>query len=180
VRDGVASCHLAFRAGAVPAYTQTSRFRLPDRAETPIIMVGPGTGIAPFRAFLQERAALGLKGRSWLFFGDRHAATDFLFGDEIKAWKLDGTLERLSLAWSRDGRAKDYVQHRMIEDAADLWRWQQDGGHFYVCGDASRMAKDVDAALRQIAISQGGMNADQARDWIVALAKQGRYQRDVY
>jgi sulfite reductase (NADPH) flavoprotein alpha-component len=180
VRDGVASCHLAFRAEAVPAYTQTSHFRLPERAETPVIMVGPGTGIAPFRAFLQERAALGLKGRSWLFFGDRHAATDFLFADEIAAWKKDGTLQRLSLAWSRDGQAKDYVQHRMIEDAADLWRWLQDGGHFYVCGDASRMAKDVDAALRQVAMSEGGMNADQARDWIVALAKQGRYQRDVY
>jgi sulfite reductase (NADPH) flavoprotein alpha-component len=180
VRDGVASCHLAFRADAVPAYTQTSHFRLPERAETPVIMVGPGTGIAPFRAFLQERAALGLKGRTWLFFGDRHAATDFLFADEIAAWKKDGTLQRLSLAWSRDGQAKDYVQHRMIEDSADLWRWLQDGGHFYVCGDASRMAKDVDAALRQVAMSEGGMNADQARDWIVALAKQGRYQRDVY
>ncbi len=180
VRDGVASCHLAFRAEAVPAYTQTSHFRLPERAETPVIMVGPGTGIAPFRAFLQERAALGIKGRSWLFFGDRHAATDFLFADEIAAWRKDGTLQRLSLAWSRDGQAKDYVQHRMIEDSADLWRWLQDGGHFYVCGDASRMAKDVDAALRQIAMSEGGMNADQARDWIVALAKQGRYQRDVY
>ncbi|UPY36251.1 sulfite reductase subunit alpha [Sediminicoccus sp. KRV36] len=180
LRDGVASCHLAFRADAVPAYTQTSHFRLPERAETPVIMVGPGTGIAPFRAFLQERAALGIKGRSWLFFGDRHAATDFLFADEIAAWKKDGTLQRLSLAWSRDGKAKDYVQHRMIEDAADLWRWLQDGGHFYVCGDASRMAKDVDGALRQIAMSEGAMSADQARDWIVALAKQGRYQRDVY
>jgi sulfite reductase (NADPH) flavoprotein alpha-component len=179
-RDGVASNHLAFRADALPAYTQISHFRLPERAETPVIMVGPGTGIAPFRAFLQERAALGLKGRSWLFFGDRHAATDFLFADEINAWKKDGTLQRLSLAWSRDGTAKDYVQHRMIEDSADLWRWLQEGAHFYVCGDASRMAKDVDAALRQIAMSEGGMNADQARDWIVALAKQGRYQRDVY
>ncbi|MBX9748454.1 MAG: sulfite reductase subunit alpha [Roseococcus sp.] len=180
VRDGVASCHLAFRAEAVPAYAQASHFRLPERAETPVIMVGPGTGIAPFRAFLQERAALGLKGRTWLFFGDRHAATDFLFAEEINAWKKDGTLQRLSLAWSRDGNAKDYVQHRMIEDSADLWRWLQEGGHFYICGDASRMAKDVDAALRQIAMSEGGMNADQARDWIVALAKQGRYQRDVY
>lgn len=180
VRDGVASCHLAFRADAVPAYAQTSHFRLPERAETPVIMVGPGTGIAPFRAFLQEREARGIKGRTWLFFGDRHAATDFLFRDEIEAWKKDGTLQRLSLAWSRDGKAKDYVQHRMIEDAADLWRWLQDGGHFYICGDASRMAKDVDSALRQVAMTEGGMDADQARDWIVALAKQGRYQRDVY
>jgi sulfite reductase (NADPH) flavoprotein alpha-component len=180
VHEGVASCHLAFRADAVPAYAQVSHFRLPERAETPVIMVGPGTGIAPFRAFLQERAALGLKGRAWLFFGDRHAATDFLFADEIAAWQQDGTLQRLSLAWSRDGKVKDYVQHRMIAEAPDLWRWLQDGGHFYVCGDASRMAKDVDAALRQIAMSEGGMSADQARDWIVALAKQGRYQRDVY
>ena len=180
VRDGVASCHLAFRAEAVPVYVQPSHFRLPARAETPVIMVGPGTGIAPFRAFLQERAALGLKGRTWLFFGDRHAATDFLFAEEIAAWRQDGTLQRLSLAWSRDGKAKDYVQHRMLEDAADLWRWLQDGAHFYVCGDAGRMAKDVDAALREVAMREGGMNADQARDWIVALAKQGRYQRDVY
>lgn len=180
VRDGVASCHLAFRAEMVPTYGQTSHFRLPERPEVPVIMVGPGTGIAPFRAFLQERAARGLKGRSWLFFGDRHAATDFLFRDEIEAWKKDGTLGRLSLAWSRDGRAKDYVQHRMIEESIDLWRWLQDGAHFYVCGDASRMAKDVDTALRQVAMREGKMDADQARDWIVALAKQGRYQRDVY
>ncbi|MDB5412399.1 MAG: hypothetical protein JWR10_734 [Rubritepida sp.] len=179
-RDGTASCHLSFRADSVPAYVQTSHFRLPERAETPVIMVGPGTGIAPFRAFLQERAALGLKGRSWLFFGDRHAATDFLFRDEIEAWRADGTLARLSLAWSRDGKAKDYVQHRMLDEATDLWRWLQDGGHFYVCGDASRMAKDVDAALREVAMREGSMNAEQARDWIVALAKQGRYQRDVY
>lgn len=180
VREGVASCHLAFRADVVPTHVQTSHFRLPGRAETPVIMVGPGTGIAPFRAFLQHRAALGQQGRTWLFFGDRHAATDFLFRDEIEAWQVDGTLSRLSLAWSRDGKAKDYVQHRMEEEAADLWRWFQEGAHFYVCGDASRMAKDVDMALRQVAMKQGRMDADAARDWIVALAKQGRYQRDVY
>lgn len=180
LRDGVASCHLAFRAEIVRAYGQSSHFRLPERPETPVIMVGPGTGIAPFRAFLQERAARGLKGRTWLFFGDRHAATDFLFREEIEAWRKDGTLARLSLAWSRDGKAKDYVQHRMTEEAVDLWRWLQDGAHFYVCGDASRMAKDVDAALRQVAMREGNMDADQARDWIVALARQGRYQRDVY
>ena len=180
VRDGVASCHLAFRAEAVATHVQASHFRLPDRAETPVIMVGPGTGIAPFRAFLQHRAALGRKGRTWLFFGDRHAATDFLFRDELEAWQADDTLERLSLAWSRDGKAKDYVQHRMAEAAPDLWRWLQEGAHFYVCGDASRMAKDVDMALRQVAMTEGRMDADAARDWIVALAKQGRYQRDVY
>jgi sulfite reductase (NADPH) flavoprotein alpha-component len=143
-------------------------------------MVGPGTGIAPFRAFLQHRAATGVKGRSWLFFGDRHGATDFLFGPEIEAWQRDGTLSRLSLAWSRDGARKVYVQDRMREGAPDLWRWLQEGAHVYVCGDAGRMAKDVDTALRQIAMQQGAMDADQARNWIVALARQGRYQRDVY
>jgi sulfite reductase (NADPH) flavoprotein alpha-component len=182
-RDGVASCHLAFRAtleAPLRAEIQVSHFRLPADPATPVIMVGPGTGIAPFRAFLQHRAALGLTRRSWLFFGDRRRATDFLFGDEIEGWRKSGALQRLSLAWSRDGARKDYVQHRMAEEAADLWRWLQDGAHFYVCGDASRMAKDVDAALRQVAQSEGGMSADQARDWIVALARQGRYQRDVY
>ncbi|MBR0672273.1 sulfite reductase subunit alpha [Neoroseomonas soli] len=182
-RDGVASCHLAHRAtpkAPLRAEIQVSHFRLPADPATPIIMVGPGTGIAPFRAFLQHRAARGEKGRSWLFFGDRRRATDFLFEPEIEAWRKEGALSRLSLAWSRDGARKDYVQHRMKEEAADLWRWLQDGAHFYVCGDASRMAKDVDAALRGIALSEGGMTQDQARDWIVALARQGRYQRDVY
>ncbi|MDB5375020.1 MAG: sulfite reductase subunit alpha, partial [Belnapia sp.] len=124
--------------------------------------------------------ATGAKGRSWLFFGDQRSATDFLFGDELLGWQQQGTLSRLSLVWSRDGAKKVYVQDQMREEAGDLWRWLQDGAHFYVCGDASRMAKDVDAALRAIAMQQGGMNADQARDWIVALARQHRYQRDVY
>jgi len=183
VRDGVASCHLAFRADAATPLTvhvQASHFRLPTDATTPVIMVGPGTGIAPFRAFLQHREATAAKGRAWLFFGDQRSSTDFLFADEIEAWKAKGVLTQLSLAWSRDGAAKVYVQHRMAEAAADLWRWLQDGAHFYVCGDAQRMAKDVDTALRGIAQSEGGMSADQARDWIVALARQGRYQRDVY
>lgn len=180
LREGVASTHLAFRAEAVLAHVQPSHFRLPPRAETPVIMVGPGTGIAPFRAFLQHRAAQGLKGRTWLFFGDRHLATDFLFREEIAAWQGDGTLERLSLAWSRDGAAKDYVQDHMERAAPDLWRWLGDGAHLYVCGDASRMAKDVDGALRRIAQAQGGMDADAARNWVAALARQGRYQRDVY
>jgi sulfite reductase (NADPH) flavoprotein alpha-component len=183
LRDGIASCHLAHRAGAdVPlvAHVQSSHFRLPADAATPVIMVGPGTGIAPFRAFLQHRHVTRATGQSWLFFGDQHSASDFLFQHEIEAWREAGTLSRLSLAWSREQKAKIYVQDRMREDAADLWRWLQDGAHFYVCGDASRMAKDVDIALRDIARGQGGMDADQARDWIVALARQGRYQRDVY
>lgn len=208
VRQGVASSHLGFRAlrpdgtlvldqsGAyappgdkerallasalLPAHMQESHFRLPEDPAVPVIMCGPGTGIAPFRAFLQHRAAQGIKGRTWLFFGDQKSSTDYLFADEIEGWKADGTLERLSLAWSREGAKKVYVQDRMREEAADLWRWFQDGGRFYICGDASRMAKDVDTALREIAMKQGGMNADAARDWIVALARQGRYQRDVY
>jgi len=183
VRDGVASCHLAFRATPeVPllAQVQVSHFRLPADAAKPVIMIGPGTGIAPFRAFLQHLEATGARNRAWLFFGDQRGATDFLFREEIEAWRRKGTLSRLSLAWSRDGDRKVYVQHRMAEEAPDLWRWLQDGAHLYVCGDASRMAKDVDAALRQVAMSEGGMNAEQARDWIVALARQGRYQRDVY
>ncbi|MBR0656287.1 sulfite reductase subunit alpha [Plastoroseomonas arctica] len=183
VRDGIASCHLAHRAAAgssLLAHVQESHFRLPADPKIPVIMVGPGTGIAPFRAFLQHRAAIGAKGASWLFFGDQKRATDFLFAEEIEAWRAEGTLARLSLAFSRDQAAKVYVQDRMREEATDLWHWLQDGAHFYVCGDASRMAKDVDAALRAIAASEGGMSPDQARDWIVALARQGRYQRDVY
>jgi len=183
LRGGVASCHLAQRSAPgdlVPASVTTSHFRLPADPAVPVIMIGPGTGIAPFRAFLQHRAAIGAKGPAWLFFGDQRSTTDFLFGEELVAWQRTGTLTRLSLAWSRDCSSKIYVQHRMAEDAPDLWRWLQDGAHVYVCGDASRMAKDVDAALRQIAIGQGGMDADAARNWIVGLARQNRYQRDVY
>lgn len=202
VRQGVASSHLGFRAlpdlvegeghaapgdrertltGTMPAYMQVSHFRLPDDPAIPVIMCGPGTGIAPFRAFLQHRAAQGIRGRTWLFFGDQKSATDLLFRPEIEGWLADGTLERLSLAWSRDpGTKKTYVQDRMRENAADLWRWFQDGARFYICGDAARMAKDVDTALREIAMREGRMDADAARDWIVALARQNRYQRDVY
>jgi sulfite reductase (NADPH) flavoprotein alpha-component len=183
VRNGIASTFLADRAtgfGVVPASITTSHFRLPADPATPVIMCGPGTGIAPFRAFLQERAALKLQGRTWLFFGDQREATDFLFRPELEGWLQDGTLARLDTAFSRDQAKKIYVQDRMREKAADLWRWLQEGGHFYVCGDAQRMAKDVDTALRGVAVSQGGMSEQQARDWIVALARQGRYQRDVY
>lgn len=202
LRQGVASSHLGFRAlpelaegeghapprdserrlaGVMPAYMQVSHFRLPEDPNIPVIMCGPGTGIAPFRAFLQHRAAQGIKGRTWLFFGDQKSATDYLFSTEIEGWLADGTLERLSLAWSRDpGAKKVYVQDRMKEQAADLWRWFQDGARFYICGDAGRMAKDVDTTLRAIAMSEGRMDADAAREWIVALARQNRYQRDVY
>jgi sulfite reductase (NADPH) flavoprotein alpha-component len=183
VRKGVASAYLAERAvGAAPilANIHVSPFRLPKSIDVPVIMCGPGTGIAPFRAFLQERAALGAKGRTWLFFGDQHEAGDFLFRDELLGWLADGTLRRLDTAFSRDQAQKIYVQDRMAENAADLWRWLQDGGHFYVCGDALRMARDVDAALRRVAMDEGGLDEAQARDWISALARQGRYQRDIY
>jgi sulfite reductase (NADPH) flavoprotein alpha-component len=183
VRAGVASGFLAQRAashGDILAYVQTSHFRLPADPRTPVIMVGPGTGIAPFRAFLQHRAAQGIQGRSWLFFGDQHQATDFLYEQELTAWQAAGVLGRLDVAFSRDQAAKVYVQDRMLEGAPDLWRWLQEGGHFYVCGDATRMARDVDTALRRIAMTEGGLDEAQAKDWIVALARQGRYLRDVY
>jgi sulfite reductase (NADPH) flavoprotein alpha-component len=183
VRHGVASGFLADRAiahGEIRASIQASHFRLPADPRTHVIMCGPGTGIAPFRAFLQERAALGIKGRTWLFFGDRQRAYDFIYEDELKAWLADGTLSRLDAAFSRDQARKDYAQHRMAEHAADLWRWLQDGAHFYVCGDATHMARDVDAALRRIAMIEGELDEAQARDFIVALARQGRYQRDIY
>lgn len=183
VRNGVGSGFLADRAtdaSPAEAYIQASHFRLPNDPAVPVIMVGPGTGIAPFRAFLAERAASGIRGRTWLFFGERHRATDFLYEAELAAWRKDGTLSRLDTAFSRDQRRKVYVQDRMAENAADLWRWLQDGGIFYVCGDAVRMAKDVDTALRRLAMTEGRLNEAQARDWIVALARQGRYLRDVY
>ena len=141
LRAGVASAFLSERAvggDAILALVQPSHFRLPADPATPVIMVGPRTGIAPFRAFLQERAALGIRGRCWLFFGDQHQVTDFLYRDELRGWLADGTLSRLDTAFSRDQARKLYVQDRMGEQAADLWRWLQDGGHFYVCGDAVR------------------------------------------
>ncbi len=183
VRHGIASSFLAHRAavhGQILATIQPSHFRLPADPATPVIMVGPGTGIAPFRAFLQERAAARVSGRAWLFFGDQHEATDFLFDGELKAWLADGTLARLDTAWSRDQVAKVYVQDRMRERATELWQWLQEGAHFYVCGDAMRMAKDVDTALRDVAAKQGGMTEAAAKDWTAALARQGRYLRDVY
>ena len=183
LRHGVASTFLADRAtqhGPVRGFIQTSHFRLPIDPRTHVIMCGPGTGIAPFRAFLQERAALGIKGRAWLLFGERQRAYDYLYEAELSAWLADGTLSRLDVAFSRDQSSKDYVQHRMAENAADLWRWLQEGAHFYVCGDATRMARDVDAALRRVAMTEGKLDESQARDWIVALARQGRYQRDIY
>ena len=151
-RKGVCSTLFADRLAAgrtVPVFVQKSHgFTVPADPASPMIMVGPGTGIAPFRAFLEERAATGATGRNWLFFGDRHAASDFLYRDELEAWQASGLLTRLDLAFSRDSDAKVYVQDRMRESAAELWKWLQQGASVFVCGDAKRMAVDVDAALR--------------------------------
>lgn len=183
-RKGVASTFLADRCtagSAVRVYVQHTRhFRLPEYDATPIIMVGPGTGVAPFRAFLGERAARNAPGPAWLFFGDQHEASDFLYREQLTGWRNDGVLSRLDLAWSRDTAEKVYVQHRMIARGRELFRWLEDGAHFYVCGDASRMAHDVDTALHDIVAEHGGMSRDEAAAYVKRLAQKHRYQRDVY
>ncbi len=183
-RKGLASTFLADRAGesvAVPIFFQAAHgFRLPPNLETPVIMVGPGTGVAPFRSFLHERAATGAKGRNWLFFGEQRGATDFYYRDELEKMQADGSLTKLSTAFSRDQAEKIYVQTRMLENAAELWSWLEAGAHFYVCGDASRMAKDVDEALHKIIETAGGKSADEAKAYVAKLKTEKRYQRDVY
>ncbi|WP_018260045.1 sulfite reductase subunit alpha [Methylobacterium sp. WSM2598] len=184
LRLGVASTHLGERlaeAAKVRVYLQKAHgFGLPDDPGTPIIMVGPGTGIAPFRAFLRERAAVKAPGRNWLFFGHQRQASDFFYRDELNGLKEAGILTRLSLAWSRDGGEKTYVQDRMRENGREVWRWLEEGAHFYVCGDAKRMAKDVERALIDIAAKEGGRSPDDAVAYLAALKKAGRYQADVY
>ena len=183
-RSGVASTFLADRAapgGKVRAYMQKAHnFALPQDASKPVIMVGPGTGVAPFRAFLQEREASGAPGKNWLFFGHQRMDTDFFYRDELEAMRARGVLTRLSLAWSRDGAEKFYVQDRMREVGAALWQWLAEGAHFYVCGDAKRMAKDVEAALVDIVATHGARPTDEAVAFVSALKKAGRYQADVY
>ncbi len=183
-RKGVCSTFLADRCtpgAAVPVFVHhNTAFKLPADSNVPIIMVGPGTGIAPFRAFLQERRAAGAKGKNWLFFGDQRAATDFLYQDELAAFQRDGLLTHLDTAFSRDQPEKIYVQHRMLEGAHQLYAWLEAGAYFYVCGDASRMAKDVDAALHKIIEISGGKTPAQAADYVQALKAARRYARDVY
>ena len=184
-RTGVASGWLADAVvpgvTPVPVFLQVSSgFRLPADPATPIIMVGPGTGIAPFRAFLEERRLVGAPGRNWLFFGDQQRAFDFLYEDELTAWAADGHLARLDLAFSRDQERKVYVQDRMGENARELFDWLEAGAHFYVCGDARRMARDVDAALHGIIATAGGRTPEQAAEYVAALKSARRYQRDVY
>jgi len=180
---GVASTFLAERGDTVRVHLRpNNHFRLPAD-DVPIIMIGPGTGIAPFRAFLQERHANKAPGRSWLFFGDRRRATDFLYGEELQGFVDSGTLTRLDCAFSRDGadgEPKTYVQQRMLEQAAEFFEWLQAGAHVYVCGDAERMAKDVDATLHDIVAQSGGMDAASAHAYVNDLIKSHRYLRDVY
>jgi sulfite reductase (NADPH) flavoprotein alpha-component len=183
-RHGLASTFLADRikpGDRLRVYVQKAHgFGLPADPATPIIMVGPGTGVAPFRAFLHERMATKAMGRNWLFFGHQRSATDFFYEDELAGMKAQGVLTRLSLAWSRDNNEKFYVQDRMREVGRDLWSWLTDGAHLYVCGDAKRMAKDVERALVDIVAQHGARSTDQAIAFVADLKKQGRYQQDVY
>ena len=183
LRTGVASVFLAERAApgaAVPVFVQSANgFRLPADGNAPIIMIGPGTGVAPFRAFLQERRALGATGRNWLFFGDQHGASDFLYEEELSGYHRDGFLTSLDTAFSRDQPERVYVQQRMRERAMELWAWIQDGAYIFVCG-AVTMAKDVDAALAAIIARQGAMGMGAAKSHLAELARAQRYLRDVY
>ncbi|MDP3073218.1 MAG: sulfite reductase subunit alpha [Opitutaceae bacterium] len=183
-RVGACSSFLSDRvllgATPVPVFVADSHFGPPADGAKDCIMVGPGTGIAPFRAFMQDRVATGATGRNWLFFGDQKRGTDFLYEEEWEAHLAAGRLTRLDTAFSRDQLLKIYVQDRMRENAAELWAWLKGGAHFYVCGDAKRMAKDVDTALHEIIVEQGGMSLEQAVAYVKQLKKEQRYQRDVY
>ncbi|HEY0966892.1 MAG TPA: sulfite reductase subunit alpha [Opitutaceae bacterium] len=184
-RVGVCSTFMADRVQVsvtpVPTFVSHSHFGLPDdHATKDVIMVGPGTGIAPFRAFVQERVATGATGRNWVFFGDQKKATDYLYEEEWTDYVAKGQVTHLDLAWSRDQLTKVYVQDKMRANAAELWKWIQGGAYFYVCGDAKRMAKDVDQALHDIIAEQGGMPIEKAVEFVKQLKKDKRYQRDVY
>jgi sulfite reductase (NADPH) flavoprotein alpha-component len=182
-REGVCSTFLADRAdnSSVPVFVHTAKhFRVPEELSAPVIMVGPGTGIAPFMAFLQERKASGATGKNWLFFGDQKSSTDFLYREELEAWQAEGVLHRLDTAFSRDQADKIYVQHRMLEAAQDLFEWLEQGAYFYICGDASRMAKDVDAALHKVVETAAGKTPEEAAAYIEELKKAKRIRKDVY
>jgi sulfite reductase (NADPH) flavoprotein alpha-component len=183
-RLGVASTYFAERlpeGSPLKVYVQKAHgFALPADSGTPIIMVGPGTGVAPFRAFLQERLAQKASGGAWLFFGHQREASDFFYREELEGLMAAGVLTKLSTAWSRDAAPKVYVQDRMREAGAEVWDWLQRGAHFYICGDAKRMAKDVETMLAGIVAEHGALGADGARTFIAELKKTGRYQADVY
>ncbi|ADE53648.1 assimilatory sulfite reductase (NADPH) flavoprotein subunit [Coraliomargarita akajimensis] len=183
-REGVCSTFSAERLSvgdtAQVFVTPNKSFKLPADPSTPVIMVGPGTGIAPFRAFIEERNAIEAAGKSWLFFGDQHYLTDFLYQTELQDYLKEGSLTKLDLAFSRDQAHKVYVQDRMLENSSELYQWLQDGAHFYVCGDASRMANDVDKALHSIIVKEGGLSEEEAAAYVKNLKSEKRYLRDVY
>lgn len=183
-RAGGASSFLADRLeeeGEVRVFIEhNDNFRLPANPDTPVIMIGPGTGIAPFRAFMQQRAAEGAQGKNWLFFGNPHFTEDFLYQVEWQRYVKEGVLNRIDLAWSRDQKEKIYVQDKLRQQGAELWRWINDGAHIYVCGDATRMARDVDQALLEVIAEHGAMDAEAADEYLSELRVERRYQRDVY
>ena len=182
-RKGVCSTFLSDRVGPdspVPVFVHSNQAFRPPPGDKPMIMVGPGTGIAPFRAFLEDRQATGAKGQNWLFFGDQKSATDFLYRDELEGYFRDGLLTRLDLAWSREQAGKVYVQDKMRAQAHELYAWLEAGAGFYVCGDASRMAKDVEVALQTVIQQAGGKSQEQALGYVNRLKSEKRYLRDVY
>jgi sulfite reductase (NADPH) flavoprotein alpha-component len=184
LREGVCSTWLADRwptEATADMYLQNQQrhFAMPADHDVPMIMIGPGTGLAPFRAFVQERRVLGARGRNWLFFGEQHRATDFFYGDELSGYCKDGFL-RLDLAFSRDQASKVYVQHRMQENARDIWSWLEDGAEIFVCGDKERMAADVDRELQRIVETEGGRTPEQASQYVEQMRQTKRYKRDVY
>jgi sulfite reductase (NADPH) flavoprotein alpha-component len=183
-RLGVASTFLSDRlpnGDTAGVFVQPAKgFKPPVDPTLPMIMVGPGTGIAPFRAFLEERQATGATGKNWVFFGNPHRASDYFYEEEFEAYRADGLLTRLDLAWSRDQGSKVYVQHLLANQGAEVWAWLNEGGHFYVCGDAVKMATDVDNALHALIATHGGMSTEEAADYVKKMKKDKRYQRDVY
>jgi len=183
-RNGVCSIQTAERlqpGDTVPVYIQhNENFKLPNNQEAPIIMVGPGTGAAPFRSFMQEREEIGAEGKSWLFFGDQHFVTDFLYQTEWQKWLKDGVLSKLDVAFSRDTAEKVYVQHRMLENSKELFEWLEEGAHLYICGDEKHMAHDVHNTLIDIIEKEGGLSREKAEEYVAEMQQQKRYQRDVY
>jgi sulfite reductase (NADPH) flavoprotein alpha-component len=183
-RKGVASTYLADRVTpetSVPIFVHVAKgFRLPEDPATPIIMVGPGTGVAPFRAYLQDRKASGASGKNWLFFGEQREKSDFFYREEFEAFQEVGVLTKFDTAFSRDQAHKVYVQHRLLEKSKEVYAWLEEGASFYVCGDAARMAKDVDVALHQIVEKEGSTTPEAAAEYVETLKKNKRYKRDVY
>lgn len=183
-RKGVCSVQIAERiqeGDTLPVFVQPNKhFHLPEDKATDIIMVGPGTGIAPFRSFIEERAVTQATGRSWLFFGDQHEATDFIYKEELEMYQRDGVLTKLETAWSRDTEQKVYVQNKMLDNGKELFDWIKNGAYFFVCGDKQRMAKDVHSALIDVIEKEGAMSREDAEAYLNDMQKQGRYQRDVY